>query len=738
MRRTLLLCTFLLAAMAAAGRPLPAEPAAAGGASYALLVGCTAYANLEPGLQLRGPANDVPLMEELLVGRFGFSKEHVVVLAERSGEQSVRPTRANIQREFERLAEIAQPRDRVVIFLAGHGSQQPDDDPDNPDDPEPDGLDEIFLPADVGSWNGQKGAVANAICDDELRAWLDAIRKRDALVWAIVDACHSGTMVRGAEEETVREVPPESLGIPDQAMEQARRRAQAAAARRQEPALDAMDAPTQGGGLVALYAAQSTEPTVEKLLPPKAEKRKPYGLLTYTLNQVLGQATRPITYRELVQRVDQQYAAWGRDFPTPAVEGTDVDREVLGLAVWKERSRIALSRNEGGAWSINAGAIQAITAGSVLAVYPPAGAQGDEQPLGHVKVLRTGVLESVVEPTVYGDSPRPNDFPPGCRCEPVYHDYGDLQLCVAATEEIPTDANAHAAYEQTVARLRDAAGKPDSLIQWADDAARADWIVRFEPGGVFLVPSSGWLLRPGNAGAGQSAHSSQRYGPAPPDENLVPWLSDRLERIARVRNLLSLSADNAAGDTAGRLDVHLEMLRLTGAASADPWEPVPWASGRTVSIGDRVVFRVENRGPEAVDATLLFLDCRMGIHPVMPRPGTVGDNRVEPGKSLRSGVARITEAAGEEHLLLIAVRSDLSMRQPIDFSALCQPGLEPAAGTRGGDPAAESPLGRLLARAVTARGPTRGMDEASLGHYAMRVLSWRVAPPNVGHVSNVP
>ncbi len=87
----------------------------------------------------------------------------------------MRPVRANIVREFENLIKKADSGDQVLIYLAGHGSRQPDDDPDNPEDIELDGMDELFLPADVSP--AEKGSIQirNAITDDELRDWLRKI-----------------------------------------------------------------------------------------------------------------------------------------------------------------------------------------------------------------------------------------------------------------------------------------------------------------------------------------------------------------------------------------------------------------------------------------------------------------------------------------------------------------------------------------------------------------------------------
>ena len=64
----------------------------------------------------------------------------------------------------------------------------------DPANPEPDGLDEVFLPADVGRW--QEGNLNGAIMDDQIGKWLAQMRDKGADVWIVFDCCHSGSMSR--------------------------------------------------------------------------------------------------------------------------------------------------------------------------------------------------------------------------------------------------------------------------------------------------------------------------------------------------------------------------------------------------------------------------------------------------------------------------------------------------------------------------------------------------------------
>ena len=131
-----------------AGADGPAE----GGDRRALLVGCTRY-ELPSVPELWGPANDIPLWQKTLIEDFGFPEGQVTTLLGWPDDPERRPTIANIARAFEDLIGRAAPGHQVVVVLSGHGAQVPvPADRRFAENPEPDGLDEVFLPADVRSW----------------------------------------------------------------------------------------------------------------------------------------------------------------------------------------------------------------------------------------------------------------------------------------------------------------------------------------------------------------------------------------------------------------------------------------------------------------------------------------------------------------------------------------------------------------------------------------------------------
>lgn len=749
-------------AMVLAGGP-PASTAAADGKAYVLLVGCTVYPALSQDAQLEGPANDVDLMADTLHQRFGIPNQRIVVLSEAQaatyGDDGL-PTRENIQRRFEQIAELVEPGDRVAILMAGHGSQQPE--PAGANASEPDGLDEIFLPRDVGSWDSQRGTVTNAIVDDEIGRWLEAIVARKARVWIVFDSCHSGTMIRGTGQEKLRRVDPNvELGIPEQTMQSARRQIHQVRPVHQvgqvrggdgDAVLDTLTAALDAqGGLVAIYAAQPNEVTIEGQLPPKNPDAKPHGLLTYALCQVIAQtaerSAETLTYAELAQRVMSQYVQWERTFPTPLVEGADRDREILGEKTWAGRSQIVLApgdhdagendagRNDdnkndlGGkvvdekGFKVTGGALHGLTPGSILAVYPPPG-QG-EQVLGHVQVDRVRTLEADARPCAYGEMPTRWQLPIGGVCKLVYRDFGDQQLKVAVARsdlqgQAIDDAERHRMYAELEKFKRES-----SLVLPVEDVRQADWLLRRQ--------QSQWLLMPA-AGLSQARDAQTFFGPVPADGHFAAWLVDRMSRIARAENLLKLAATSQAeqgGSEGSSVAVQLEIRRAQTLDDKQGNIPVAWPQpSLTFHAGDLLIFKIINTGHLPADITILYVDSSYGISSLFPQQGEL--NRLQPGEAFLIPPVRITtDTTGLEHMIALAIKGE---GQPVDFSGLEQPRLE-AVRTRGlgNQRGLATPLGLLLQAGLYGQGITRGLSRHNIQDYSMQLYSWRVSrEPRLG------
>jgi S1-C subfamily serine protease len=716
---------------------------------FALLVGCTHYDRRRDLVPLEGPANDVKLVRNVLRQSFGFNDKNIIVLSEESAQITTdqnRPTRRAIESAFVRLRERAQPGDEVVILLAGHGSQQPSD-----KDPQKahklDGLDEIFLPSDIGAADKLTGKIPNAIVDDELGEWTAAIAATGAHVLVIIDACHAGTMLRG-DVEVAREVPCEQLGIKnrlDAARDRASRNPQLAVVH--EPRM--LERIHRLKGVVTLYAARSDEAAPERPLPYGQIDSKPHGVLTFALCTILEDSNRaggPLTYRELGQRIQAQYLTWGRLSPTPFAEGSpdDLDREVLGSIVHTGRSRIVLSRDSENGWKINVGRIQGITRDSVLAVYPLHGLKSSSTPVGHVIVTESRVVDSVVAPTAYGALPAPKGLPDDGICSLVKLDFGDLRIPIAIDKNGPRmpKGNKHdrslvvergERLDRLEIELERFAKATDSMFRLAP-LREAKWAIQYRGSSLILLPLSDAQIN--------DAERLPRGTPAfaISEDQPIDDLATKLSSIARAQNLIAIAADarkdrdKFASSAVERPAVEMSLPRiqvdmLKFKNQADTIGVLLPSSGKEASFrpGDYVAFRVTNVGRIAIDFTLLFVDSRFGIRKVWPlrdgddnsmKPISVRDSRLYQTKRIRVN----GDTAGHECLVAIAVPSAGPL---VNFSFLSQQTLEQLRGSQE-TRSFNSPLGRLMRSAMFKDGETRGLEIGDIDQHDAQLLSWNV------------
>ena len=148
------------------------------------MIGIDLYA--DPAFpDLKGAARDARNMRALLTDFLGFEPAAVRMLTDRDA------TRAAILDGVRRwLVAGTRPGDRALLYFAGHGYFQPDEDGD-----EEDGYDEALAPHDVRLIaNGDPMTLDNHILDDEIGALFARLRDRQA--YLIVDSCHSGTVTR--------------------------------------------------------------------------------------------------------------------------------------------------------------------------------------------------------------------------------------------------------------------------------------------------------------------------------------------------------------------------------------------------------------------------------------------------------------------------------------------------------------------------------------------------------------
>lgn len=613
----------------------------------ALLVGVSDYPALPAGMQRTpGARNDVELLRITLLQR-GFATQHVRTLADGlSGADP--PTRANILRALDDLAAASGPGDFVFLHLAGHGSLEPGAQPGEGPSP-------IFLPIDIGRWDGGAGHVVNAVTRRDLRERVERIVDRGAFVWGVFDTCHAANFVRQGDRGEVRArfVTPAALGVPTGAV-----RPDGLA-----PAAALLDSrvpiAADRGRTAFFYASQAGESAVELPLPAGTASRRPHGLFSFHVAMAL-QGRRPISYRQLGQSILTAYGVTPYAYATPVFTGDALDHMVLGQRVVPVRQWPL--RVDAGLW-VDAGLLSGAVPGAVLAVVADPTVAEDGEVLGHLGVTAADVERALLQPVPFaGRAPidaralrngqylRLAASPPAFALRVAYDAKGCPGGCRAVGEAV---------------RLLRALGARGVDLQWVDDPGEADIVARALHDRVDLVPPSR-RHRPLADGANASGLELR---PGEPADALAARLARALHAVARARNLLSLAAQAAGHMPATGLTAELRLQRRDQPEAAVPLATVP-----RVATGDMVGLSLGNTGPQALDVTVLYLDARYGVEVLFPGPGGES-NRLPPGQWHRLPV-RVADAgtSGMERLLVIA-RPAMAGRERSDFSFLAQPSL---------------------------------------------------------------
>lgn len=236
---------------------------------------------------LRGAVNDVRALREVLIHRFGFRPDDVIVLENHDA------TRQAILAAFQRhLIEPARSGDHSLFYYAGHGSRIR-----NSRSTELDGKDETIVPADANAAAGERKVVD--IRDKEWDRLFTRVLDKGAWLTALFDSCHSGSISRGPApvtaatrflDEDERDVA--ALLDPDQAAH--------------PPGLD----PETREGALIISAAQEDQQAKETL-QVMGTGRQWHGAFSLALVQSLNELPIHVTAARLFDRVTARLAAEG-------------------------------------------------------------------------------------------------------------------------------------------------------------------------------------------------------------------------------------------------------------------------------------------------------------------------------------------------------------------------------------------------------------------------------------------
>lgn len=668
--------------------------------NYALLIGASQYANLDERYWLKGPANDVKLVATWLTtdAPVPFPQDHVTLLAD--GVQGAQaPTLQAIRDAFATIAAEVKPGDFVYLHFSGHGTQAPAQDAEA----ELDGLDELFLPIDIGPWSDDVGAVENALVDDEIGKLIDSIRAKGADVWAVFDSCHSGTVTRGApdtgEEVRTRQLPPEALGM-DLTEAPATRGLEDPRAQPEAP-VDAGEESPEQGRFVAFFAAQTTEVTPEKNLPKGKPGRVPQGVFTWTLFQVLSEYPQA-TYRQIGQEVLRKYATTSIARTTPMFEG-DLDAVAFsgspGPRVAQWPSKLA-----DGTFALPAGTLHGLKPGERLAVLASA-ADPTEAALGFVEVSEADTFTATATPVTADGKTLPSDLPKGLVLRRISADL-DFSLTVALPE--PGTAGADALLAATEA-LTESAGPRIHFVPAGQEADLRLAVLPDSPrpDAIWVLPATGLA---DDLSATPSVGTEGKDG-----ETLALTLADTLNHMAKALNLLKLGA----GVGSDSLDVDVAMQTRTPEDRT--LRPLSTDAVPRLVPDDEVHVLATNHMDIPVDINVLYIGADYSIT-------HWAAERMQPGDTLKKGLFKISDSVlGQERM--VVVLTPAAPQSPVEnLSFLAQDALEL---TRGGGSAFDLAL-REAGFGETTRGAVALDDgEADSGPApAILQLEVRTVPAN--------
>lgn len=701
-------------------------------ATRALLVGVSDYDDAIGFSDLRGPANDVVLMRRVLEAR---GVDTLTVLADGvEGAQS--PTRGRIDEAFADLAAEAKRGDLVIVYLSGHGTRQPDQNGD-----EADGFDEVFLPADVTpAAPGSGEGIPNALVDDDIGAAVRAIREKGADVWLIMDSCHSGTGVRAAfTSARARFVDPAILGVSRSATVPLRETGIADPEER---------LPSDAGGLVAFYAAQSTEQAIEVDFAAgeaKADGENAwYGLFTSALARRLEHAGG-ISYAQLFQAVlkDMNASAvpGGRALQTPYREGDLQDAVVLGGA-----ASIGIRQFPVSGETLDAGLIHGVRVGALYTLVEDPTAPEDAS-IGLARVTDVQALSATV--TRVTDACLADAE--GAACQPdastTIPDTAYARLAAPSFERtlrlsVPVDAATGGAFRrpagveaELLETLADVAALPATRLgtSLVLDAPAFDVGVSVEDGRLRFQ-------------LGAATGASGVAWPAGAAEAEPEMLIALLRRMARAVDLMNLEAAIADSQifalpapvrispelwqaetldlqaaTLGRIATGQECTALMdrGAYSSDPAE----LTGAKVGQCDMVVIKTE-QDAGAYDVNMLYIDAGFDIVAKHRRIEGRGRDKVFHRMLLCSDCPN-GRSIGPERAIFIVTEAAPNADQ-LNLEWLNRAGGPPA-NTRSA--ANADPASRLLLDYFKPETATRGSFAAALPPSIwVESVSWQVMP----------
>lgn len=612
----------------------PAGAGNEGPRKLAVVVGISKYDKAATGYSPLNTDGDIAAITGALQ-RQGFKKPDVKLVRDQDA------TREGIVSAIEtHLVAQAKPGDVVVIHYSGHGHQISDDDGD-----EIDGYDEVLVPYGApakmeGGYDGSKH-----LRDDDFGELIGKLRAKvgpAGNVLVTIDACHSGTITRGADDGLAVRGGMAPMGGPGK--------------KKASDVADAGGMFEAGGGASSAGLAPFVVISAARHDEVARETRDPdghaIGALSLAFSETMAQSKKGMTYRQLFGRIQTHMSATVPK-QSPQLEG-DIDTMLLSGDVIDQAPYFQVTEVKDGAVRIDGGRLVGVNPGTKVAFHPEGTATPDP-----TKAIAVGTVtkanEVMAEIAVEGaDAAKVKD----AQVFVTEYSYGELKVKVAVDPKLSGAAKDAAGKALAAAPIAEVVTDQADLLVIADEQAK---------GKLQIVAADGTVVVGGLDPAGST---------------FAATVGERVKGYGRGRYLKGLELHDET------VDVTIELVpakhtyddfdgSCTGSSPVDASPYQTAGHGWTFQPGDGYLIKFKNNGDQRAYVAVLDLMPDGTIEALYPQRGYKGnENYLEPGAEflVKDLCFEVTEPYGTEMLKLFATR------ERVDFEPILTPGATRGAG----------------------------------------------------------
>ena len=332
--------------------------------------------------------NDVDLLKELFIKQ-SFDPQNVAYLLNKNA------TSAALHKAFDSITNSLSKGDIFYFHFSGHGQQVGDLNPSSfpkiqyLKQDEEDGLDETLVLYNAPQRNFEGYDFSEHFYDDQLNYHLGRIQEKlgsTGQVIVVIDACHSGSATRGAEDIVVRgsqvTLMPDGYEV----------KSQTDAGIGYDADLN-YKADQNLAPMVAFFGCKAEQVNREI----RDRNGKGYGSLTYFLTKSFYELKDKSSFQNLFAKVNEKMILQFRSQQNPVFEGTNLNSLIFNGKVIEQDPFFELSELFSTTAKIEGGQLQGLQIGDSIGFYPNTTMEiKDLKPSFYGVLTEVGIHESTV------------------------------------------------------------------------------------------------------------------------------------------------------------------------------------------------------------------------------------------------------------------------------------------------------------------------------------------------------